>query len=200
MTAQNRSDVTQFLRVVAIPGVLLGAATFGARWWTPQEVPSHPTVLPLVSWALGVWLLAAMCWSTSRPRRDGRAAQRLQLLRAEACAPDRALVHLHTTVWASAAGQHAVVVNVATGVTHRLWLPETSIPVGAFALLGGRDGTVIVVDWVSPRVVEAAHRHDRRTCKPQPSACEHLDLAPEAAPCEAPGSLITEIEDYLENQ
>lgn len=200
MTPQTGSDVTHVLRVVTIPGFILGAVTCGARWWASHEVLPSPTALPLVLWASGVWLLVAMCWSASRPRRDRPAAQRLQRLRAEASGPDGALVHLHTTVWASTAGQHAVVVNVATGVTRRLWLPEANIPVGAFVLLEHRDGRAIIVDWIAPRVIEAAHRHERRARKLQPPSCQRLDLAPEPSAGEASGPLISEIEEYLKNQ
>lgn len=150
----------------------------------------------VATFAAGSWLVASVCWAASRPWRDGRASQRLRHLRDLAAEPNRALVHLQTSVWSGAAGQHFIVVNVATGVLHRVWLPEMTVPIGAFVVLEGTDSGVSVVDWMNARRVKEAHRYERR----HPVARDPRDCDVEQERRDEVLKLIEETEQYLRQQ
>lgn len=120
-------DVAHCLRAAAAPLLTLGALTLTR---TAHLGNSASTIIDqllalarqgAISATL-LWLIVALLWAATRPGRDRRAFQRLQHLREIATPPDRALVHVQATVWSSTAGQHVVVVNVATGLTHRVWV------------------------------------------------------------------------------
>lgn len=144
------------------------------------------------------WLAVATGMTVYRTRRDGHAHRRLQGLRDAAQTPGRALVHVEAVAWRSRAGQHAFVVNVATGYRYRLWLPEVDLPDGAYAVIEQCVVGVIVIDWVGPRTVDAAHRHQRR----QPAHIDrpHGVAAAETERLDDAGQLITEVETYLKQQ
>jgi len=159
-------DAGHCLSVAAPPAVALGVLT------ATQFVLTSPTLSAadgglLLAWhvaiaAAALWLVASVCWAATRPRRDRGAFQRLQQLRDLTAESNRALVHLQTTVWSAAAGQHAVVVNVETGIPYRVWLPEIRVPIGAFVVLERRNSGVSVVDWMDAHQVVEAHRHEKR--------------------------------------
>lgn len=142
------------------------------------------------------WLLIAAAVAADRPRRDRSAHDRLEQLRDFGAQPNRALVRIQTTRWDSTAGQHAVVLNVATGVLHRVWLPETQVPVGAFAVLERTNGGVRMIDRMDARGIEAAHRQERRHQLHAAEAhlkqyVEHRAYSGDAA------ALMEEVEEYL---
>jgi len=149
--------------------------------------------------ACALWLAAAISWAATRPWRDCRALQRLKQLRDLAAQPDHALVQVQTTIWTTAAGQHAVVLNIATGALHRVWLPETKVPIGAYCVLERTLHGVRVIDLMTDRSVAAAHRHERgRHADGGTSAhtkpARHVEQPDDAA------VLIDEVEKYLEQQ
>lgn len=153
-------------------------------------------VLYVATAAAAMWLVAAVCWAASRPLRDRRASQRLQHLRDLATEPNRALVHVTTVFWSITAGQHAIVVNVSTGIPYRVWIPEMDIPVGAFAVLERSDHGVRQIGALLARGVEAAHRHESR--RESPGTSEGLDELPsQAGNNTAATALISEIEAFL---
>ena len=128
--------------------------------------------------------------------RDRRALERLYHLREVAMPQDRALVNVQTIAWSSTAGQLVVVVNVETGVLHRIWLPESAVAIGAFVVLERADNGVRVMDHIDAHTVEAAHRcegrgHEVRASEahpsPPPNGREESDAV----------TLIAEVEDYL---
>lgn len=160
-------DGAHCLRTAAAPLLTLGVLALARTLHTESPSLAGIDELLLVAWRAAViatllWFLVALIWAVTRPRRDRRAFQRLQHLRQMAAPPDRALVHVQTTVWNSTAGEYVVVVNVATGGTFRVWLPETKVPVGAFVVLERTDSGVSVVDWLSTAQVDAGHRHEQR--------------------------------------
>jgi len=140
-------------------------------------------------------------WAATRPLRDRRAFQRLQHLREIARIPDRALVHVQTIVWNSAAGQHVAVVNVATGVTSRVWLPESAVPIGSYVVVERTHGGVSVVDWRNAHQVEAGHRHEQRHAQQQFAAKPRLGVPkPEQQNEDDAALLIRETEEFLQGQ
>lgn len=160
-------DAGHCLRAAIPP--LLALSVFALPGKTQGEVPSPGGVaeVVLVAWRAAVlgtllWFLVAVVWAASRPLRDRRAFQRLQHLREIATPEDRALVHVQTIVWSSAAGQYVAVLNVMTGAISRVWLPESAVRVGSFGVLERADGGVSVADWLDSHQVEAGHRHERR--------------------------------------
>lgn len=165
---RSSSDLRHLLRIAAPPlltlGVLLvvGEVSALGAWTTTLETSRRvATVLA------GLWLVLAIGVAAHKTKRDERAHQRLQQLRDAAQERGRALVHVQTEVWSSGAGQHVVVVNIATGHRYGLWLPEVHVPTGAFALVEQRDLGVAVIGWAAQRTVDAAHRHEHRRPSPR---------------------------------
>lgn len=190
--------------LAAAPPVLALAVLTATRslFFASQRLPlSAADSLLQLAWqgtivAAASWLVASLCWAASRPWRDRRASQRLQHFRDLAAEPNRALVHLQTTAWSGAAGQHSIVVNVATGVLHRVWLPEMTVPIGAFVVLERTNSGVSIVDWVNPRRVKEAHRYERR----HPLAHDPRDCDVEQERRDEVLQLIEETEQYLRHQ
>lgn len=177
-----------------ILGVLLaiGELSFGELWTETVE-----TSLLVGSLGAAVWLLTGVVVTGCRLRREMLAHQRLQELRDRAQASGRALVHVQTVMSSSSAGQHAVVVNVATGFRYRLWLPEVNLPIGAYAVIEQCVVGVAVIDWVGRRTVEAAHRHERHHAN-LGSATSALEKAP--GDDDDAATLIRETERYLRSR
>lgn len=195
-------DAGHCLRAAGPP--LLALSVLAIARTTQAETPAPPVgvgEVVLVAWRAAVlgtllWFLVAVIWALTRPLRDRRAFQRLQHLREIARVPDRALVHVQTIVWNSAAGQHVAVVNVATGVTSRVWLPESAVPIGSYVVVERMDSGVRAIDHLSAHSVEAAHRSEGRSHEvrasdahptPPPNAREESDAV----------TLIAEVEEYL---
>lgn len=155
------------VRASAPPLLALGLLAFVRAVCAECSLPAAVDQFVLMAWRTSIigtllWFLSAVLWAVLRPRRDRRAFRRLQRLREMATSPDRALVHVQTSVWSSVAGQHVAVVNVATGVTTRLWLPETTVPAGSFVVLERTNAGVRVVDWMNAHEVKAGQCHQRR--------------------------------------
>lgn len=147
-----------------------------------------------------LWFLVVVVWAATRPLRDGRAFQRLQHLREIATVPDRALVYVQTIVWSSAAGQQVAVVNVVTGVTSRVWLPEANLPIGSFVLLERTYGGVRVVEWMNAHQVEAGHRHEARRAVPNAARAQRSDHLGDRQAHHAAAELVRETEEFLRSQ
>lgn len=187
----------------AVPAVL----TLGVLTAMRSVFPASPTLgasagalllaCHVATVAAGSWLVAAVGWAASRRWRDGRASRRLHHLRDLAAEPNRALVHLQTTLWSAAAGQHAVVVNVATGIQHRVWIAEMTVPIGAFVVLERTHHGAVVIGMMHARAVEAAHRHARR----HSVTSDPLNVnVPPPEPRDDVLQLIEETEQYLREQ
>lgn len=197
-------DAGHCLRGGAAPLLTLAVLALARTAHPGNAVSTSMDELVLLVWRGGtsaalLWLLGAVTWSATRPWRDRRAFQRLQRLREIATPPNRALVHVLTTVWSSTAGEHVVVVNVATGTTSRVWLSETAGQIGAFVVLERSNGGVNVVDSMNAHQVEAGHRHEQRHVAPRPSRELRGDL-PERDDREDARQLIEETERFLKDQ
>lgn len=203
-TRHHLHDAGHCLRAAAPPILTLAVLTVTRSVLLTSPTPSAAVghflpVLGAAFVAAAVWFVAAVCWAATRPLRDRRAFQRLQHLREIAADPDRVLVHVQTVVWSSAAGQQVVVVNVATGETYRVWLPEGEVPVGAFALVEQRDLGVAVIDWVGRRTVEAAHLYKHR--HPDHGEAAHQAFFPSSPEYrDDVRRLIEEAEQFLKDQ
>lgn len=119
--------------------------------------------------ALGaiVWLLVELVGAARQPTRDAEAAERLQGLRDRTLIEGHVLVEIHRTLWATQAGQRAVVVNVTTGEVSEIWLPDTCIPDGSFAVITTAGGRTGIVGWAGPEEIASACRdRHRRAIRP----------------------------------
>lgn len=106
-------DLGHCLRAAAPPLFVLIVLALARTTQGAAPSPAGVGELLLVAWRAAVlgtllWFLVAAVWTATRPLRDRRAFQRLQHLREIATPEDRALVHVQTVVWSSAAGRHVV--------------------------------------------------------------------------------------------
>lgn len=200
-TRSTSRVVRQFLPIAVPPLLLLGALLAVGElsvletWMKTADASRLVTTV-----AACLWLVAAIVVTGCRMRRDTRAHRRLQALREAAQVSGRALVHLQTVVWSSSAGQHAVVVNVASGHRYRLWLPEVHLPIGAFALLERAGNGARVVDLLGAQVIEAAHHYERYARATRAVVAE--DPLHRAVPRQhdSVDTLVHEVEEYLKTQ
>jgi hypothetical protein len=93
-----------------------------------------------------------------RLRRDRDAHERLALLLDRTCVPDVHLLAVVASVWTTPAGQVADTVDVATGTSQCVWFPLACLPQGAFVLVRSQPDQVLLLDWMPPAEVQAAHR------------------------------------------
>jgi len=107
------------------------------------------------------WLLTACVRAAIQPASDERAAEQLQGLRDRAQRPGHVLVCVLEARWCSPAGQLMTAVDARTGEVRELWLSETPLPVGAFALVVGRTDVATLVDCIHPRELAGARRAER---------------------------------------
>jgi len=199
-THSSSLDPRPVLRAAALPLLFLGALlaveelSFLDPWTETAETSRLVAML-----GTAVWLLTAVAVTVCRLRRDTLAHQRLQELRDRSQASGRALVYVQTVVSSSSAGQHAVVVNVATGHRYRLWLPEVDLPIGAYVVIEQRVIGLAVLDWAGSRQVGAAHRYERR----HPAREDSVKVPPGGDDSEDRGDarrLIEETEQFLRQQ
>lgn len=201
ITKPSSGDLRQLLRIAAPPlltlGVLLvvGEVSPLGAWTTTLEISRRvATVLA------APWLVLAISVAAHKTKRDARAHQRLQQLRAAAQETGRALVYVQTEVWSSGAGQHVVVVNIATGHRYGLWLPEVQLQKGAFALVEQRDLGVAVIGWAAQRTVDAAHRHEHRHPSPRNRSVQMRASVDGPDDRDDARRLIEETEQFLKQQ
>lgn len=109
-----------------------------------------------------VWLATSVARAAIQPARDRRAFERLRDLRVISGLPDHALLCILRTVWSIAAGQRTDAIDVRTGGFVDLWLAESSLPGGSYALVRFVGGSCVLVDAVPPGLVVAAQRHAHR--------------------------------------
>jgi len=108
------------------------------------------------------WLLTSATRAALQPARDRRAFERLQDLRVRSGLPDHALLCILRTVWSTPAGERANAVDVRTGALVDLWLNESNLSDGSYALVSRRGGALLLVEAMPPGLVRAAQRHGRR--------------------------------------
>lgn len=198
-------DAGHCLRAAAPPLLALSVLALAGTTQGEAAAPGGVGELLLVTWqtamlATLLWLIVATVWAATRPLRDRRAVQRLQHLREIATVPDRALVHVQTIVCSSPAGQQVVVVNVMTGVTSRVWLPEANVPIGSFAVLERTDSGVRAVEWLNIHQVEAGHRHDARRVRPTAVSAQRPEHPGYPRVHNAAAELVRETEEFLRSQ
>lgn len=151
--------------------MVLPAAALGVVVAMRAAAKSVETSLPATH-AAAVWLgvvVMAACWlaytvvlAALQPRRDERAAQRVQDLRVRAGLPDHALLCILDTVWTSPAGQRVAAVDVRTGVVREVWLAESGLAPGTYTLVSFRRGVAVMLDSATPTTVIDAKRHQQR--------------------------------------
>ena len=160
-------EVILWARSVALPlGVLvaivfgpaaLPAATALVRELLTDEVAAAAWTSAAV--AALAWLVVAVTRAATRPRRDQRAAEHVQDLRVRAGLPGHALLCVLQVQWTSPAGQRVVAVDVRTGETRDLWLIESDLGPGTYALVRAHAGVSSLLDTATPGVLAAARSH-----------------------------------------
>lgn len=169
MTSLVLREVARWVRAVGASLAVLAIVVF-APSLLPDALGKLLRLVPdralLVTWMAGAatslaWLITAAVRAALQPAKDARAAQRLQGLRDQARRPDHTLVCVLETRWRSPAGQLVTAVDARTGEIHELWLSETALPVGAFALVAGRAEGATLVDCMHPPELASARRAER---------------------------------------
>ena len=165
MTRLVLREVARWARAVAVPAVSL-AALVALQATAPRLIGAAPRALQL-AWtaALGaaaLWLAISIARAARVPHRDRRAAQHLQDLRVRAGLPDHELLCVLRVLWDSPAGQLVAAVDVRSGTTREVWLSESHVAVGAYALVAFRHGAGTLLDTATPTAVVAAKRHESR--------------------------------------
>jgi len=154
-------------RALTAPLALL-ATIVAARAMLPLEVgrliPGHALSL---GWrasliATVAWLATSAIRVASEPARDDRAARRLQALREGASVDHARLLCIERTLARSPAGQRVVVSDIHDGRTADVWLSETALPTGSFALIGLDHDAAELLDWIGPAETAAARRAEQR--------------------------------------
>ena len=169
MTRLVLDEVARWVRAVGAPLAVVAIVVV-----TPHLLPEAAgTVLRLVpdsalsvAWlaagaAALAWLLTACVRAAIQPAHDRRAFEHLQDMRDRAGLPDHTLLCILRVVWISPAGEHATAVDVRTGATLDLWLAESDLAPGSYALVRLVGGIWLVLDIAAPRIVTAARRRDR---------------------------------------
>jgi hypothetical protein len=108
------------------------------------------------------WLAYAIVLAALQPRRDERAAARVQDMRVRAGLPDHALLCILGTIWTSPAGQRVAAVDVRTGAVREVWLAESGLASGTYTLVSFRRGVAVMLDSATPTTVIHAKRHQQR--------------------------------------
>lgn len=132
-------------------------ATYAAAMWLG-------VVAVAAAWLAGAIILAAL-----QPRRDERAAEHLQDMRVRAGLPDHALLCILDTVWISPAGQRVAAVDVRTGDVCEVWLAESGLAPGTYALVSFRRGVAVMLDSATPTTLIDAKRHQQRVDSRRPA-------------------------------
>lgn len=166
MTRLVVREMGRWARTVAIPAVALATVVLLHR---AAESPNAliPTSRAPTVWlvALGLsslWLATSAVRATLQPRRDRRAAEHLQDLRVRAALPEHALLCVLQVLWESPAGQRVAAVNVRTGTVHEVWLAESELTPGTYALVLFRQGEGRFVASAAPGAILGAKRYESR--------------------------------------
>jgi len=169
MTRLVLHEVARWVRAVGAPLAVLALVVLSPSLM-PDAVSKALRLVPdralSIAWiavavATLMWVLTAGVRAALRPARDRRAAEHLQDMRVRAGLPDHTLLCILRVVWISPAGEHATAVDVRTGATLDLWLAESDLAPGSYALVRLVGGTWLVLDIAAPRIVTAARRRDR---------------------------------------
>lgn len=167
MTRRVAREVARWARAVVLPAAALTAAVT-LHLVATQVATALPARAAWVVWraALGAsaaWLVVSIARAALQPRRDRRAAEHLQDMRVRAGLPDHALLCILRALWSTPAGERVSAVDVRTGVTQELWLAESSLAPGAYALASFGWGAAWLIDVATPTEVLTAGRHDSRS-------------------------------------
>lgn len=166
MTRTVACEGARWARAVALPTAALAVvvAAHGTAESVDTSLPAtHAAAVWLGAVAVAaVWLAGAFVRAALQPRRDRRAAAHLQDMRVRAGIPDHALLCILKTVWTSPAGQRVAAVDVRTGAVCEVWLAESGLAPGTYALVSFRRGVAMMLDAATPTTVIAAQRHQQR--------------------------------------
>jgi hypothetical protein len=175
MTRLILREVTRWGRAVGAPLVVLTIVTFGPAlspfgsvWLVPDRALSIGWLAAVI--AALTWLLTSAVRAALQPARDHQASEHLRDLRVRSGLPDHALLCVLHTSWSTPAGDRVKAVDVRTCALVDLWLTESGLGDGSYALVKFRRGEGVLVDAVPPGVVSAAQRHAQRDGPERPSA------------------------------
>lgn len=165
MTRLVLREVARWARAVALPAVAVVALVV-LQAIAPRLIGAPPRAL-VPAWtaalgASGLWLAISIARAAIEPHRDQRAAQHLQDLRVRAGLPDHELLCVLRVLWDSPAGQLVAAVDVRRGTTREVWLSESPVAAGAYALVAFRHGAATLLDTATATAVLAAKRHEAR--------------------------------------
>ena len=181
MTRLILREVARWGQALGAPLAVLAIAALG------------PTLLPFgfvsrvsgralsIGWLAAViaalaWLLTSAVRAARQPARHRRAFEHLEDLRVRSNLPDHALLCVLGTVWSTPAGELVNTVDVRSGVLADLWLTESSLPNGSYALIRFRGGTGLLAGAALPSVVHDAQHHGRaRRAAGSPARSRHSD-------------------------
>lgn len=166
MTSTVVREGARWARAVALPATAF-AVVVAAHGTAESVNASFPATHAVAVWlgvaaASAVWLAGAIVRAALEPRRDRRSAAHLQDMRVRAGIPDHALLCILDTVWTSPAGQRVAAVDVRTGAVCEVWLAESGLAPGTYALVSFRRGAAVMLDSATPGTVIGAQRHQQR--------------------------------------
>lgn len=167
MTRLILRELARWGRALGAPLALLAIVVVGAAFMPSGMAPhgAEPALaaawLPFVVATLA-WLLTSAIRAVLQPARDCRAFERLLDMRVRSGLPDHALLCILRTVWSTPAGDRTDAVDVHTGAVVDLWLTESHLSDGSYALVRRRGGAMLLVEAMPPSLVLAAQRHRGR--------------------------------------
>lgn len=150
--------------IAVTPVLLRNLAAHG--WAADKGAPSPLAATILVGVFSAAWIAKNLRRAAVEPRRDREAAQLLADLAGAARQPHCRLLEITHTQWVTAAGQRAWAVDTGTGSVGDHWLPNSTLPLGAFVLLRRSPNQLPeVLSWLPPGTIHAAGRHADREAR-----------------------------------
>jgi len=166
MTRLILREVARWVRAVGTPLAVLAIVVapsllpFGNVRLVPDRALSVGWLAAVI--AALIWVLTAAVRAALQPARDRHAFQHLQDLRVRSGLPDHSLLCVLRRVWSTPAGERVSAVDVRTGAVVDLWLTESDLAKGSYALVSFRGATGVLIGAASPTVVLAAQRQADR--------------------------------------
>lgn len=200
-------DVRRYTRAALAPTLAAVALTVLLGWMSHATRPELIDVVAPVYLATTAlipvavtWLGTALVVTARQPRRDQRASDQLRALRERAQTPGRLLIEVRRTGWPGPAGQHVHALHITHGTTHDIWLPETVLPIGAWAVLDVTTEPVHVIGHVDHRTITRAHRHDIREAARRRTQTARTERGASQRERIAAADVVREAEDLLRRQ
>lgn len=166
MTTLILRELARWARAVGAPIAVLAIVTIVPTLSPFGFVSRVSGRALLVGWLAAVmaalaWMMASAVRAAREPARHRRAFEHLEDLRVRSNLPDHMLLCVLGTVWSTPAGELISTVDVRSGVLADVWLAESSLPKGSYALVRVRGGIGLLVEAALPSVVQDAQHHGR---------------------------------------